>query len=664
MHELTSTLINAQKQATTVPYVKVEAVNKMAGVVRQDWSRLYTGSEPDYCHALAMPSDGSLIRARITPPDDSRKLYRQRVVSPGPASDFTQWTYANQYNAVVVAAAALGAEVSIFWINTSREVRRIKSTDSGVSWGSPELLDYSPTTAIYGLATAYKPGGDLAIFFADQSTLYIKKCVGGQWQSKAVWDKTTGNLSGVAAVYNGDWNLMVTGKDSSGNFKLWSLVYGDGGAVSAGTWSALQELAAAPLGGDFEYRQPFLDKTDVYRCYFVEKFTGTEAYNRPFRSHAVPGATYTDGLWREPVPFNLSSEYGLAMAHNGNYGWLSSPFGVWRAPLALSSLDLTEDVISIRQESGETSGSLTVELGNDNGSYAALGQGDLAVLATGCQLDFGPGYETSAGNESSVAISFQLESYEHTSAGGKASLVLWAADGWAALGGWKARHQFRWNKTTDDTSVLGIIRFILARAGLTLEVKSQSAAISGFYPDFTVSPEDNGREVIQKLLSFVADAIFIEGNKAYLLNPSASDSAVYAYGDGHAILEGTYRRAAMKTNRVQVEGYSTGIILADSFAWDDIDRLNDRLEHLDDRNLSTVAEAQQRGQAYLRQAEIAAESGGILVPVNCGQQLYDVVAITDARAGLDAAKKRVLGIVLGYYPRRGEYRQRLILGAV
>jgi hypothetical protein len=305
-----------------------------------------------------------------------------------------------------------------------------------------------------------------------------------------------------------------------------------------------------------------------------------------------------------------------------------------------------------------------VELGNDNGSYAALGQGDLAVLATGCQLDFGPGYETSAGNESSVAISFQLESYEHTSAGGKASLVLWAADGWAALGGWKARHQFRWNKTTDDTSVLGIIRFILARAGLTLEVKSQSAAISGFYPDFTVSPEDNGREVIQKLLSFVADAIFIEGNKAYLLNPSASDSAVYAYGDGHAILEGTYRRAAMKTNRVQVEGYSTGIILADSFAWDDIDRLNDRLEHLDDRNLSTVAEAQQRGQAYLRQAEIAAESGGILVPVNCGQQLYDVVAITDARAGLDAAKKRVLGIVLGYYPRRGEYRQRLILGAV
>ncbi len=456
----------------------------------------------------------------------------------------------------------------------------------------------------------------------------------------------------------------MTGRDTPGNFKLWSLIYGDGGAVPAGTWSALKELAAAPSGGDFEYRQPFLDKTGVYRCFFIEKFIGSEAYNRPFRSHAVPGAGFTDGLWREPVPFNLSSEYGLAMAHNNDYGWLSSPAGVWRAPLAVQAIELTEDVISARQESTEESGSLTIEVRNDDGRYAAPGQGALAVLDTGCQIDFAPGYMTSAGSESSAGMSFQLESYEHTSAGGKASLVLRAWDGWAALADWKARHQFRWNKAADDTNVLGIMRFILARAGLTLEVKSQSSVMTGFYPDFTVSPEDSGREVILKLLSFVPDVIFIEGNMAYLVNPSVSDSAVYSYGDGHLIFEGTYRRAAMKTNRVQVEGYGTAMILADSFAWGEVDRLNDRLMPVGDRDISTVAEAQQRGQAYLREAEIEAEGGGILIPVNCGQQLYDVVAVTDARAGLDAAKKRVLGVVLGYYPRRGEYRQRLLLGAV
>ena len=114
MRSLTSTLLATQKKAAATPFVKVAVQNKIAGVVRYDWSRLYQGSEDDGFHALTMPGDGSVIRARITPPADSRKLYRQRVADPGPQSDFSQWTYTNQYNAIAVAAASLGAEVSIF----------------------------------------------------------------------------------------------------------------------------------------------------------------------------------------------------------------------------------------------------------------------------------------------------------------------------------------------------------------------------------------------------------------------------------------------------------------------------------------------------------------------------------------------------------------------
>ncbi len=90
MRSLTSTLLAAQKQATVIPYIKLEAKNKIAGVVRYAWARLYTGSEADYFHTLTMPGDGSLIRARITLPADGRKLYRQRVANPGPSSDFSQ----------------------------------------------------------------------------------------------------------------------------------------------------------------------------------------------------------------------------------------------------------------------------------------------------------------------------------------------------------------------------------------------------------------------------------------------------------------------------------------------------------------------------------------------------------------------------------------------
>lgn len=668
MRSLTSTLLVAQKQTATTPYIKVEARNKIAGVVRYDWIRLYTGSEDDYFHALTMPDDGSLVRARITLLADSRKLYRQRVTNPGPSSDFSQWTYTNQYNAAVVACTSLGAEVSIFWIDgVNKKVQRIKSTDYGATWGNTEIIDYSPTTNVNGLAAAYKSNGDLAIFFADQATLYVKKHVGGEWQAKSAWDKTTGNLSGVAAVYDSDWNLLVTGKDSAGNFKLWSLIYGDGGDVAAGSWSELKELASAPSDGEFEYNQPFLDKPDVYRSFFVEKFTGSEAYNRPFWSHSVPSANFIDNLWREPVPFNLSSEYGLAIAHYGDYCWLSNPAGVWRASLTAQSFDLTADVIGVRQELGETSGKLAVELRNDEGQYASPGGGDLAILDIGCQLDFSPGYGTTAGNEVSTGQTFSLEAYEHTSSGGKASLILHAQDGWAAITTWRARYQFRWNKTSDQMSVRDILAFVLARVGLKLEVKSQSSVITGFYPDFTVSANDRGEAVIQKLLSFVPDVLFIEGSKAYLVNPLSSDSSGYSYGEEHQILDGRYGQGAWKLNRVQVEGYDAGsdeIIVVDSFAWGEIARLYDRLRQLEDGNIDTVARAQERGDAYLRQAEIEAASGAILVPVNCGQQLYDVIDITDSRAGLSSAKKRVLGLTLVYDPRRGEYRQRIWLGAV
>jgi hypothetical protein len=91
---------------------------------------------------------------------------------------------------------------------------------------------------------------------------------------------------------------------------------------------------------------------------------------------------------------------------------------------------------------------------------------------------------------------------------------------------------------------------------------------------------------------------------------------------------------------------------------------DNNLEQLEDRNIDSVAKAEEKGEAYLRGAEVEAVNGSILIPVNCGQQLYDVIDIADSRAGLDAARRRVLGLTLVYSPKRGEYRQRLLLGGV
>jgi len=667
MRNLSETLIAAQKEATRTPYVKLEAKNKIAGVVRYDWSRLYNGSEEDYFHAVTMPGDGSLIRVRVTPLSDARKLYRQRVADPAPGSDFSQWTYTNQYNVVIVAGCSYGTNVSIFWIKSDRKIYQQESTDYGVNWGTPQLLGYTPTTAIYGIAAAYRPDGDITLFFADQATLYVVKRVDGSWGSSAAWDKSTGDLSGVATVYDGDWNLVVTGKDSSNNYKLWSLVYGDGGEVTADTWSELKEIAVAPSDGDFQYHRAFLDKPDVFRTFYVEKFTGTQSYNRPFWSYSVPDTAFTDNLWHEPVPFNLSAEYGLAIAHYGDYCWLSNPGGVWRASKAEQTISLTADVLSLKQETAEKSDRLLAELRNDEGQYAAPGQGNLQTLDIGCQLEFSPGYLTTAGNEISSGQTFLLDAYEHTSSAGKASLMLYASGGWELLNAWIARYHFRWNKSSDQMSVKQILEFVLSRVGLKLDVISQSSVITSYYPDFAINPNNSGGTVVSKLLSCVPDVLLIEGGTGYIINPLATDNSVYSYGADHPIFEGGYRNGAWAVNRVQVEGYdpvSGEPIIVDSFAWDEIDRVYDQLRQVGDKNVDTVAGVQARGESYLREAEIGSGGGVIKIPVNCGQQLYDVIDITDIRAGLSAEKKRVLGLTLNYNPLRGEYLERLSLGKV
>ncbi len=663
MRELTSTLLTAQKQAVGIPYVKVEASNKISGIVKPDWQRLYEGSEDDYFHSLTIPGDGSLVRVRISLPGDNRKLYRQRVGNPGPGSDFSSWTNTGHSNCIAVATASLGAEVFIFWVNTSQELNYIKSNDYGVNWNNPVMIDYTPSSSVGGLAVVYKPGGDIAVFFTDEDGLYVKKHTGGNWQSKTMWDKSTGDLSGVAAYYDSDWNIALCGQDTAGNYRIWSLVYGDGGEVEEGEWSALVEFASAPSDGDYEFRCVFMDKPDVYRCFYTEKFTGTDSYNRPFWSHSLDGVAYSKNLWREPVPFDLSCEYGIAAAHQGNYCWLSTPSGVWRSELNESSVDLTPDILSIRQETEPGSDVLTIELRNDDGRYGSLP----SPLGTGCRLDISPGYVTSQGNEVSDGQSYVLEGYEYISEGGKSTLFLYAYGGWSRISGWTSESQFRFNKSSDEMNVKEILEFVLARVGIKLNVISESSVITNFYPDFTIHSGSGGGTNVRKLLSFVPDVVFVEGDTAYLLNPLSSDSSVYSYGQEHAVAQGRYHTASWKLNRVTVEGYDGAAgekIVKDSFAWAQISSQFTRSTRLIDRNISTVGEAENRGEAYLRNAETESQNGTIAVPVNCGQQLFDVIDITDERTGLTGEKKRVVGLTLVYNPHRGEYRQNLVLGAL
>ena len=118
---------------------------------------------------------------------------------------------------------------------------------------------------------------------------------------------------------------------------------------------------------------------------------------------------------------------------------------------------------------------------------------------------------------------------------------------------------------------------------------------------------------------------------------------------------------------MHIEGYDADnavSIITDLFSWQQMDCFSDRIKTIADRNIGTVAAGQTLAGAYLRKVEIAALDGMIRVPVNCGQQLYDVIDITDSCAGLSGAKRRVMGIAISYRSDRGEYEQTLLLVGV
>jgi hypothetical protein len=682
MRTLTNTLRSAQNAASRQPYLRVQARNTNLGIVNLKWTRIYAGTEEENQHALTLAGDGSLIRVRISSATDNLKLYRQRIARPLGGSGFNQWVYLDEYNIKAATVCSLGAEISLIFARANGEIYRYYSPDYGVNW-EVEFAGYT-TTGVNSLAAAHKPNGDLAIFIANEYTLYLIKRLSGIWQSCQPWTRSAGGLSGAAAVYaDGDWKLMATGRDTDGNQKAWTLIYGDGGEVSPGNWTDLKVLASAPADSHYEFSRPFLDKPDDYRLSFLEKYSGSEAYKRTFFSSKVKGTYFLDNRWKEPCPFDSQTWYplppecsaGIALGHYGDYAWAGCAAGLWIAYLEEQTYDLTGDILSAQLDLSEDGGQATVELRQGSG---------IDFMEEGNELLISPGYRTPAGKEYSQGLSFVVQSQEYTSAGGKTSTILQATDGWTALERWTARSQLRWNMADQNGApfiayaVRAILEQVLDRAGLKLEIISHSDFIQEFFPDFTIHPGENGKNSVKRLLSFVPDLLFIEGNTAYLVNPLATDTPVYYYGlapgsvptgqaRGPAPTEAYYRDDSWNVNRVLVEGkdpYTGEAMIAESFNWSSINKNGDRLETIEDENIRTAAQAHKRGAARLRKAEIYAGSGYIREPVNCGLQLYDVIEISDPRAGLMETRRRVLGIRLTYRPARAEYEQRVEIGGV
>ena len=472
-----------------------------------------------------------------------------------------------------------------------------------------------------------KSNGTAVLVYSVGATVYRVKRSGGVWGAAAAWSNSVAGVTGLACCYSVDFNVVVSGSDAAGAAKVWTAIYGDGFNQRLDTWSPLTELSRGDAGSNVSFRAPFVDRADVFRMSFVEKYTGSQAYARPLWTHVSRFGDFATNTWREPVPFDLACEYGIAMTHGGSYAWLSTPGGVWRASTAGPVLDVSDDVIELRGEIAPFDGRLRIVLRNDDGRYSDLTRLAYRALVAGrCE----PGLRDAAGRARVDGPRYWIEGWEYDCRPGASTLTLLARDGWWLLRHWRARREYAWN--AGERNIFQLLSFIFSRAGLECGLFSGSDALTTLEPSFAIHPGEDGLTAVQRLLRMVPDVVRMAGETAVILNPLPDESPGYAYGTDHAILQSRHAVTDREVNRVQVFGRGP---MVEAFDWESIDDVYDRLLQVHDLNLTTAGEAQVARTRCCGRRRCRRWRARSWCAVNCGQELYDVVSVTDARGGLE-----------------------------
>ena len=145
------------------------------------------------------------------------------------------------------------------------------------------------------------------------------------------------------------------------------------------------------------------------------------------------------------------------------------------------------------------------------------------------------------------------------------------------------------------------------------------------------------------------DFVYWEQKKPYLKQLAADEASDYTYGTpaNHVIIAGRYGVRTPAHNHIEVfaamDWYSIPTF-GDEADYDEIDLVGHRLQKVYDYSYTSDAECDARAVAQLRKHNATTKRGQITTLPNVGLQLFDVITVTDARAGISSELYRVRGI--------------------
>ncbi|MCY4455698.1 MAG: hypothetical protein OXC56_05210 [Chloroflexi bacterium] len=658
MRGLTATLEAAQRSPSAKPYLRVLLHDRDVGALRLRWQRVYSGPEPDGPCAAGVAGDGALLRVRIDP--STGALMRQRVAQPGPASDFSAWTpVATVAAGPRVGLAANGTRAMIASVHTDGVTVEVReSSDGGATFGAPTTVGVAPS-AVTAVACSMAPDGTAAVLYAAGGVVYgVRRFRTARWRPPGAWSRSLATVNALAASFEVDHNVLVSGTDVDGAAGAWSTTYGAGGAYPPGSWRRLSEVASAAPGTRTTYRASGTVTADVPQHVFVESYAGGGAYDRVHIVAGVGGSLYRDQLWRDPRPFDHRSGYGLAIAAGAAGAWLASPNAVWHAPYPAPSTDLSDDVLEATMIQGRRGGRFRLLLRNDHARYAP----DAAPpgLAAGGELRPAPGYVTSAGKESSSGAGFWITTVRHRYEPGSASVEVEAVDGWGLLDAWTAPRQFVW--AAGEANASQVLTGVMQRAGVRLTGGRPSLESVTLRPAFTVRAGERGSTAARRLLAMLPDDVVMRGHLAFLTEPRADDAAVASFGADDPLVRLTMESGAPATGWARIFGAG---VLAEAIHEASLAE-GGAAAIVVDENIDAQARADARAETVLRRSQLDLGRGELVVRPHAGLEVGDVVAVTSRQAGLAERRFRASGLHLRYVRggKRPVYEQRIALSDV
>jgi hypothetical protein len=682
---MTSHLRAAQRNPHRKPYVEARVYDYEQGIKRLTWTRLYTGSETDNHHGLAFDGEGSMHRIRA---GSSSKLYYQKITNPGPSSDYSGWTEIATDCSGPCAIAAYGTKVYIFYRTSTNVLWKYYSHNYGQDWTSAQL---TTTADVLSMAACWKVGPDpqsptpIVVCFAATAIKVYAITLDSSDQTTTPYDYNHGldTTYGIGATYqDGEFPIVLAGKDTDAGTGIVSYCLYATKLSETYNFGALRLLLTADEDVATAFRYPDChcplvpEPYETIQLTVVEDYSGITAYTRPLLAHLVKDTDWSSATITEPRFFiSITSAYGLRLQSTAGYWWFSTPDGVWRAPRpAADPLDLTPYIQQIHQVIGhQRPGSLVLQLDNSKGYFASPGEGDLASLRFRAEIQLRLGYKTTAGPEALDNLTYWIDSWQYSSADNRSLFTVRCSDLWGLASQWAARYSLRWNYTTfQPCRVWEILYQFLGRLGIRLwnnPDATKSTAINNYYPKFLSRGGTLADTQLRRLLSFVTDGLVPTQAICYVKDLLASETSSYEYKNqpgSHPIYAGAYG-TKLTTTHTQVSGDTEDDppvhVREAAFDWDLLSQGIDSLRMQYDANLEGTDQAARRADALLRHETLEAMGDQILVPTNVGQEIYDVITVTDKRCGIDEEKYRVLGIQTDYDRHKSLYEQRLTLGA-